>query len=153
MLAVVIRDGERDFVVRPFYEVPCNFMAHSRDFLIDYRLVVPHIAQTGVHHQIAVGIEAHLGAGNRESDGLRIGARSYYKIVFQLLLVAVVEQIHSGVNAFIPHLRKSRVRVRHLARSLPMKEFTVPFNRSSGVTRGVFAPSIFIRIAADFPEL
>src|SRR5712692_9742462 len=40
--------------------------------------------------------------------GVWMSARSNYKVVFKLTLVAVIDQINSGVDVLVPHLGVSR---------------------------------------------
>ena len=68
-------------------------------------LVQPKFAVFNSEHKSALRVDGQFfGSSQIERDGTRIGARSNNEVMFQLLLVAVVEQIHAGVHFAIAQL-------------------------------------------------
>ena len=77
--------------------------AIDRDFLvaihlIENRLLEPGRTVGGAQNQVAVGVDAGLGAVDLPDDAAWIGAGGNYKVVFQLPLIAVKDQIHAGID-------------------------------------------------------
>ena len=55
-------------------------------------------------HQVALGVHLGSGAINLPGDAAHIRARGDYKVVLQLTLVSVEDQIDAGINLFIVDL-------------------------------------------------
>lgn len=65
-----------------------------------------NFAVAGCENQASICVDVHLaGASDFELNPFGIGAGSYREVVFQLAVVAVIDQINSGVNAFVSDLR------------------------------------------------
>src|SRR5207244_10703193 len=75
--------------------------------LVNDRLVKAHLAGRIAQQQIAVGVNAEAlprpqrGRFNLKSNGARIGARIDYKIVFELPLVAVIDQVNAVIDILV----------------------------------------------------
>ena len=67
--------------------------------LIDQRLLHPHVAQRGGQQEIPALGDPHVGGPvEHQLDVIWIGARRDDEIIFQLALVAVIDDIDSGVG-------------------------------------------------------
>ena len=64
------------------------------------------LADTGLHQEVALITEAHLRASETQSDRGGITAWRHQKIVLQLALGAVIDQVHAGVDCLILHSRE-----------------------------------------------
>src|SRR5207244_3652864 len=86
-----------------FYHVAAaDFMSDAVDRLIEDRFLPAHIAAPRSQHEVTVRIYAHLSHSiKRKLDGCGISPRSDNEVVFQVPLVAVVDQIHSGIDGLV----------------------------------------------------
>src|SRR5580704_17024614 len=85
----------------------CNQLPRPIFLLIRNRLVPANFILAHLHlqNQVAVLIPTNpLGPANVESYATWVSARCYDKIKLKLLLIAVVDQVDSGINSFVLHL-------------------------------------------------
>jgi len=81
-----------------------NLPADSRDFLVAVRPSQHQPASANPYLKIAARLEPNsIRAIERERDSVRIAAGRDHKVVFQFLVVAVVEQIHARIHVAILH--------------------------------------------------
>ena len=67
--------------------------------MIDVGAVLDEIAAVGGNHEVAVQVDAHASRTvERECDCVRRGAGRDDEVVLELLLVAVVDDIHAAVH-------------------------------------------------------
>ena len=91
----------------PAIDEPAIAGLRSAFSLVNDRLVKTHLAGCIAQQQIAAGVKAQVlprlqrGRFNLKSNGARIGARIDYKVVFELPLVAVIDQINAVINIFV----------------------------------------------------
>ena len=98
----------------PAIDEPAIAGLRSAFSLVNDRLVKMNLAGCIAQQQIAAGVKAQVlprlqrGRFNLKSNGARIGARIDYKIVFELLLIAVIDHINARVQIRIPHFSERR---------------------------------------------
>src|SRR5207247_7717937 len=86
-----------------------DFPPEALDLLIDNGLPLADHAGGRVQHEVALGIHLELvGSMEAEPDPPGIGARTDDEIVFELALVAVVDQVDPRVDVLVSHLRVGR---------------------------------------------
>src|SRR5438309_1300505 len=97
----VIRDGgadaisASDLVPRPVY-----LLEHPR-------LVPAHFSAAHTKSQVATFVHLDfIGTFNRELDAARIGSRRDNEIVFELPVVAVIDQIDARIDLTVPYCGK-----------------------------------------------
>ena len=96
-------------------------------FLVDAGLAEPDLPSPGLKHQIAARVHADLGFSildfglassqfrvsifefrvasfNGQPNGLGVSARRHHKVVLQLLLVAVINQVDARIDVLVLHL-------------------------------------------------
>ena len=72
--------------------------------LIDHWLFQPHGFSGSTQHKIALRIDlGFLHALEAKRDDLGVCTRCNDKVEFQLILVAIVEDIHPGIDILIPN--------------------------------------------------
>ena len=77
--------------------------------LINVRRVEANVSVVGRENEVAgIGVNVRGRALEAQSNLVRIGARRDAEVVFQLSLVAVVNQIDARINRLILHLGKLR---------------------------------------------
>ena len=108
-MGVIGGDAEAD-ATRAFEHVATrNLPAGALDLLVDDGLPLADHAGGRVQHEVALGIHLELvGSMEAEPDPLGIGARTDDEIVFELALVAVVDQVDPRVDVLVSHLRVRR---------------------------------------------
>src|SRR6185295_18568712 len=80
--------------------VSSDFSSCAIPFLIDDRLPLSNLSRGGFHHQIALGIHSDAASAAKPEPYVRgICARRYYKVVFEFMLVAIVDEIDSRIDA------------------------------------------------------
>src|ERR1019366_5724696 len=73
------------------------------------RLMFDNLAASNADNQVAVSIESQpLGPSEAEFNLPGIGFRREHEVVLQLALVAVVNQVHPGIDLPILHSAKCR---------------------------------------------
>ena len=74
--------------------------------LINMGLMKAHLAGRQPNHQVPISIHADFRVSilDFQTDGLRIGLGGNYKVVFELPLVTVIDEINPGIDAFVFHL-------------------------------------------------
>ena len=76
-----------------------DFPAHAFHGLINERRGLKDFILTEVEHQAALGVEGDaVGTRKVEGDRFGRGARRHGEIIFQTLLVAVVQQGDAGID-------------------------------------------------------
>ena len=84
------------------HEAAVDRPALAARFLIKRRLVQTHGLPGSRQLQIALRRELHaFCAVHAQANPPRIGARSYHKVVLQLLLAAVIDQVDAGIDALV----------------------------------------------------
>src|SRR5207302_4626214 len=79
--------------------------AGAFSWLIDNWLAESQLRTLGLHHQIPLGIYLEsFCAWKCHPDGLGVTPRRHHKVVFQLSLVAVIDQVNARVNLPIADL-------------------------------------------------
>ena len=77
--------------------------------LVNKRLMQPHLPSVQFRHQVTARINSDFcRALKSELDRSRVGARANNKVIFQLTLIAVVNQVHARVDTVIFHLGVNR---------------------------------------------
>src|SRR5207249_5981608 len=106
LTGIVTTDSEPDMVLFRQDVATINLAALTFNFLIDDRLRLAKFASDHVEYQAAVRIERQaISSRKAHPDRLYLGARLDHKVVFQLALVTVVNDVNTGVNAFVVHAR------------------------------------------------
>src|SRR5437667_11434611 len=76
------------------------------DLLIDYGLVLANITLRSVQQQVAAGVDFHfLSALETKFDDLGVRAGRHDEIVFQLSLIAVVDQVDARIHLTVLDFR------------------------------------------------
>ena len=61
------------------------------------------VSVAGLEDEIAADIHSNVpGAFERHLDRIRVGAWSDDEVVFELLLIAVVDEVHSRIDVLVP---------------------------------------------------
>src|SRR5437588_2170156 len=91
--------------VFPFEHVAASdFPSRAVDLLIDDGRTLKHLAPNGMKDEITLGIKGELvHALKGEPDGLWISTRRDDEVVLKLALVAVVDEVHAGINILVLH--------------------------------------------------
>ena len=83
---------------------PTDFPTKAVHFLIDNRLELADFATRNTQDEVAARVHAEVVRTlEMESNILRVCARRDVKIVFQLPLVAVVDEVDAGIDRLVPN--------------------------------------------------
>ena len=89
--------GNRLRVFQPI--AASDFFARAADDLMQDGLVLPELGGANAQHQITLRVKLKpVRAGDPHANRAGIGARGDNEIVFQLLLVAVIDQVNTWIN-------------------------------------------------------
>ncbi|HEV3204752.1 MAG TPA: hypothetical protein VGY77_10225, partial [Gemmataceae bacterium] len=70
--------------------------------LINHRAVLHHRTYRRLQHQLALGIDRQpISTWESQADGAGVSPRGQLKVVFEMLLTAVVNQVDAGVDLLI----------------------------------------------------
>src|SRR5690348_8467363 len=82
---------------------------HTTDVLVNDRLVFDYLAAGKADNQVAVSIEPQpFGAAETEFNLPWVGTRREHEVILQFALVAIVNQVHAGIDLLILHFAKGR---------------------------------------------
>src|SRR5262249_8215389 len=121
--------------------------------LVDDGLALPQFPARHTQNQVAILIHADLfGAFKRQFDRLRIGVRRYDEVILELSLRAVVDQVHAGIDAFIPRLAEipnagtptPRIAIENVVALASRLFQSGPTRRAVGAFQSHSQPSAFI---------
>jgi hypothetical protein len=97
---IVSAQLKTDLTLRVERVAASDLLSRAVRFLIDHRLAQSDLPAGGLQHKVASFVHCqNVGAGEAQADDLGVGAGSDDEVVFQLPLGAVVNQIHSWINA------------------------------------------------------
>ncbi len=86
-----------------------DFLTNALNILIDQGLGLPNLIRTQAQNQVALWVQGHLvRTSESNGDHGRVHAGTNHKIVFQVLLVAVVDQTDARIKVRHAHARKRR---------------------------------------------
>src|SRR5690349_7915162 len=89
------------------YVIPRDLKLRAIHILINTRLLKPYLALFRRKDEVSLRVEQQFfSASKTQRDGLRVRTGSYDEVIFQLVLVAVVSQIHAGIDIAILHPAK-----------------------------------------------
>src|SRR6185312_15063381 len=104
--AIVTPQPEADFVVAIDHILARDGDKIGSFALIDPGLLLNHITSSGFQDQVAISVNAQaFCAGNLKLDLFWIGTGRNHEVIFQFMIVAVKNQIDSGIEAAIAHAR------------------------------------------------
>ena len=102
LAGVVGSDFDTDYARAAVNVVRCDFLARTCNLLVRARVVQCDVARLCGEQEIAVRIEFEfIGAFDAHADASRASARSENVVGFELSLVAVVDQVHTGIDAMV----------------------------------------------------
>src|SRR5206468_190861 len=79
-----------------------NLHAMAAGLLIDDGRLQANFSVAGLEDEIATNVHSNVpSAFKRQLDRIRVGAWSDEEVVLELLLVAVVNEVHSGIDALV----------------------------------------------------
>src|ERR1700674_710749 len=122
---VVGSDGEADSVVGDLAETSRNRLLSVASLLIDAWSVETHVALVCREKQVT-GINVGGSAFEAQRNLARLSARRNPEIVFELSLIAVVNQVNARVNRFILHAAKLRNVMTPFGRIVPNEVVALP---------------------------
>ena len=99
---VVATNREADALLVEQRVAAIDRQAFPIDVLVDHRFVLDDITRRGLEHEIALRIQVHrLDARRRELDLPGIDPRRDDEVVFQLVLVAVINDVHARIHLVV----------------------------------------------------
>src|SRR6185503_13949995 len=73
-----------------------DLLSAAVDLLVDDRLLQSNGIGAGFEHEVAAIVDSpRLRTLERQTDALRVGAGRHDEVVFELTLVAVVDEVHT----------------------------------------------------------
>src|SRR6202521_5556833 len=127
---VVGSDGEADSVVGDLAETSRNRLLSVAFLLIDAWSVETHVALVCREKQVT-GINVGGSAFEAQRNLARLSARRNPEIVFELSLIAVINEIDAGINCLILHAGKLRYVMMPFGRIVPNEVIALPQQRRS----------------------
>ena len=101
---IVSADREADLAVALEDELPADIVANAIDRLVEYRRLFDQLAAGGLEDQVTLAVELRAeGSLERHRDDAGIGPRRDHEIVFELAVVAVIDQIDALIHIPIRH--------------------------------------------------
>lgn len=102
---IICRDREPQKVRGAASVSAFNDLSAAIDLLIGDRLVPPHVAHGGVHHEVAGAIQnSFSGPIKLDSNAIGVCTRPDHKVVFELRLISVIEQVDARVHVPVAYL-------------------------------------------------
>ena len=106
---IIFAHLKADLIARAEPIAGCDASFGPADGLIGDRCVMGELAARGLHDQIAARVNRNcVGTGHRKPDRPRIRARRDGEVVFELPLVAVVDEINPWIDGVVFDLRVIR---------------------------------------------
>ena len=103
---VVLADVEPDVSVRPHDVAPLDRSTRTARLLIDDRRAVRERARVRGEHEIPSAVDRGARRSiDLKGDARRRGAWSDDEVVFQLLLIAVVDEVHARIDVVVRDFR------------------------------------------------
>ena len=85
---------------RTLKDIPArHLLLDTPDLLVEARPLEANFPAQLAHYQVALGVQFKIvPAFNTQTNGLWVCARRHHKVILELPLVAVINQIHAGVD-------------------------------------------------------
>ncbi len=84
-----------------------DFTAYSVHFLIGQRLALARLASRGMQYKVSAGVYFDRPRSlEGQPDRCRISSRRDDEVIFELALIAVIDQVHALIDALVPYPRE-----------------------------------------------
>ena len=99
---VVGSDREADFVIGELIKFACDRFLGVSNLLVNVRSMKAYVTLVGRKQQVAgISIDVRGCAREAHRDLVWVSSRSYAEVILELSLIAVVNEVDSGIHALV----------------------------------------------------